>query len=167
MNRRGFSAAVAAVGATLAVAGCGSSDEFESETLTFDSPSIEIEVADNPPKDASIGDTRAFTSPLVDEDGEEAGQLHGTVFVTDVTEEDGEQVEYRTGTIQFTLDEGTLVAAGVYVAPVGETYPAEGGVSRPIVGGTGDYLYARGQVTQTPTDDGGYTNKLEIEVPSE
>jgi hypothetical protein len=159
--------AVVAAGLALAAAGCGGGDEFESETLTYESPSIEIEVADNPPKDASIGDTRAFTSPLVDEDGEEAGQLHGTVFVTDVAKEDGEQVEYRTGTIQFSLDGGTLVAAGVYVAPVGETYPAEGGVSRPIVGGTGDYLYARGQVTQTPTDDGGYTNELEFEIPSE
>jgi hypothetical protein len=165
--RRGTSIVVGSVCAALAVAGCGSSEEFESETLTFDSPSIEIQVNDQPPKDASRGDARAFTSPLLDEEGEEVGRLDGTVLVTDVGGQDGEQVEHRAGTIQFTLDGGTIVAAGVYVAPVGETYPAEGGVSRPIVGGTGDYLNARGQVTQSPTDDGGYRSVLELEVPSE
>ena len=89
------------------------------------------------------------------------------MLVTDVGTEGSEDVEYRSGTIQFTLDEGTIVAAGVYVAPVGETYPAKGGVARPIVGGTGKYLNARGQVTQTPLDDGGYRNELELELPSE
>jgi hypothetical protein len=165
LKRAGTILAVA--GAAIAVTGCGSSEEYESETLTFDSPSIEIEVEDNADKGASRGDTRAFTSPLLDEGGEEVGRLDGTVFVTDVRNEGEEQVEYRTGTIQFTLDESSIVAAGVYVAPVGETYPAEGGVSRPIVGGTGDYLNARGQVTQTPTDDGGYQSVLELEVPSD
>ena len=159
--------AVAAAGIAVGAAGCGGGEEFESETLTFDSPSIEIQVNDQPPKDASRGDARAFTSPLVDEDGEDAGRLDGTVLVTDVGKEGDEDVEHRAGTIQFTLDEGTIVASGVYVAPVGETYPAEGGVSRPIVGGTGDYLNARGQVTQTPLDDGGYRSEIQMELPGD
>ena len=167
MFRRGTPIAAGAVCVGLAVAGCGSSEEFESETLTFDSPSIEISVDDKPPKDASRGDSRAFNSPLLDEDGEEVGRLDGTVLVTDVGKQGSEDVEYRAGTIQFTLDDGSIVASGVYVAPVGETYPAEGGVSRPIVGGTDEYLNARGQVTQTPLGDGGYRSELELELPSE
>ena len=168
--RRGF-AVIVALGAAFVAVGCGDDDdsgEYKKSTLVYESPTIKIEVGDNPPKDASRGDLRAFTSPLVDEEtGEEAGRLDGTVSVTDVSERDGEEVEYRAGTIQFTLDEGTIVAAGVYVAPVGEVVPASVGVSRPIVGGTGDYLNARGQVTQTDLGGGAYRNKLEVEVPGE
>jgi hypothetical protein len=167
MRWRGTAAGAAALAAAFA-AGCGDSEEFESQTLVYDSPTIEIEVGDNAPKDASRGDTRAFTSPLLEEGGgEEVGRLDGTVTVTDVTERDGEDVEYRTGTIQYTLDDGNIVAAGVYVAPVGEVVPATGGVARPIIGGTGAYVNARGQVTQTDLGDGAYRNELEIEIPSE
>ncbi len=168
MTRSWALAAAGGLAASAAFAvGCGG-EEFESQTLVYDSPTIEIEVIDNPPKDASRADTRAFNSPLIEEGtDEEVGRLDGTVLVTDVEERDGEEVEYRTGTIQFTLDEGNIVAAGVYVAPVGTVVPAKGGVSRPIIGGTGAYLNARGQVTQTDLGGGAYRSELQLELPSE
>ena len=173
MGKRKVLTAVVSLGVAVFAVGCGDDDddnsgEYEKSTLVYDSPTIEIEVGDNPPKDASRGDTRAFTSPLVEEGtDEEVGRLDGTVSVTDVGEQDGEEVEYRSGTIQFTLDGGTIVSSGVYIAPVGKVVPAKGGVSRPILGGTGDYVNARGQITQTDLGGGAYRNEIEVEVPSE
>ncbi len=151
---------------SLLLAACG--DDVETTSLTFDSPTIDVAVTDRPPKNASSGDIRAFTSPLTEEGSqEEVGRLDGTVVVTDVEERDGVQVEFRAGTIQLTLDGGNIVASGIYVAPVGAVVPAEGGVERPIVGGTGEYVGARGVLTQTAIDGKAYRNVLEFEVDSD
>jgi hypothetical protein len=145
-------------------AGCGD-DESESTTLTFDSPTINVAVTDESPKGASARDVRAFVSPLIDESGAEVGRLDGMVVVTDVGKRDGgEDVEYRAGTIQFTLDEGNIVASGIYVAPVGKVVPASTGVERPIVGGTGKYAGASGVLTQTALEGDAYRNVLKFET---
>jgi hypothetical protein len=158
--------AVLVLAAAAGAVGCGD-DESESTTLTFDSPTIDVAVTDEPPPGASPKDVRAFVSPLTDESGAEVGRLDGMVVVTDVGKRGGDSVEYRAGTIQFTLDEGNIVASGIYVAPVGEVVPASGGVERPIVGGTGKYVGANGVLTQTALEGGAYRNVLKFETDDE
>jgi hypothetical protein len=89
------------------------------------------------------------------------------VVITDIEERDGQRVEFRSGEIQFSLEDGNIVASGNYVAEPGEGVPAEGGLERAIVGGTGAYVGARGQVTQTALGEDGIRHVLDFETPSE
>lgn len=150
------------------LAGCGDSEDYEQHDLTLTSPSIEVEVVDSNDDGKIPGDIRAFTQELFEEGGgEPVGRLDGTVVVTDVDELDGRKVEFRSGQIQYSLEDGNIIAAGNYYAEPGEAVPAESGVERAIVGGTGAYVGARGQVTQTPLGNDGIRNVLDFETPSD
>lgn len=139
------------------LAACGDDgDEPETQEMTLVGPKIEIEASDLGEKDASRGDLRAFSQDLYDEGGasEPAGRLDGAVQISDIDDTVDPPLEYRSGQIQFTLEDGTIVAAGTYVAEPGIAVPAEGGVERPIIGGTGAYVGASGVVTATAEGDG-------------
>jgi hypothetical protein len=143
-------------GGLLAACGDDESDSTESQQMTLVAPKIEIEATDLGEQDASRGDLRAFAQEVFEEGNttEPVGRLDGAVQITDIDETVDPPLEYRPGQIQFTLDEGTLVAAGTYVAEPGVPVPAEGGVDRPIVGGTGAYEGASGVVSATADGDG-------------
>jgi len=156
----------AAVAASLALAACG--DDTEEHDLTFTTDAIEVEAIDEGDSGSSRGDLRAFTQELHEEGSDEpVGRLDGTVAITDVTDLEGTEVEYRMGSIQYTLDDGTIVATGNYIAEPGEAVPYEGGVERAIVGGTGDYEGASGVTTQTADGDSDWVYELEFTTPSE
>jgi len=80
--------------------------------------------------------------------------------------QDGKTVEYRLGTIQFTLDGGGIVASGNYLAEPDVAVPADG-IFRAITGGTGDYVSARGEVEISPEDDERVRYELDFETPSD
>ena len=168
LNWRIGLAAVAGICVAL-VAGCGDSDEdSDSQQLTLTGPSIDVAFSDLGKKGSDPGDLRAFSQELYDESSEEgdepAGRLDGTVAITDLATIDGADVEYRSGGIQFTLDDGNIVAVGNYIAEPEEAVPAEGGVVRAIVGGTGAYRGASGEVTATSVGDGGIRYELDFET---
>ena len=148
-------------------AGCGG-EETEEHDLTFTTDAIEVEAIDEGDRGSSRGDLRAFTQELYEEGSDEpVGRLDGTVAITDVTDLEGTEVEYRMGSIQYTLDDGTIVATGNYIAEPGEAVPYEGGVERAIVGGTGDYEGASGVTTQTADGDSDWIYELEFTTPSD
>ena len=151
----------------LVAAGCGESDDYESTTLSLESPAVESDLLENAPQGPSRGDTVVFAAPLSEEGRGEVGRFEGTGTVTDIDEGGAEPVELRSSLVQFTLEEGTLVVAGVYSTPLGGRVPADEGVTRPVLGGTGEYEGARGEVTQTPTSNGGQRHVFEIETPSD
>lgn len=150
---------VAAVLSLGGLAACGGDDDSKTQTLTLDSKSGRtLFVEDNGRRGPTAGDERTFSQALT-EDGKPVGRLDGSTTV--VTSAGG--LEHRVGTIQFTLTGGTIVASGVYSAAPGVFVP-KGGVVRPIVGGTGKYLRATGQVTQTSIAGGEIRNVLEIRL---
>jgi hypothetical protein len=73
-------------------------------------------------------------------------------------------LESRIGVIQYSLRRGTIVAAGVYSAAPGVVVP-KGGVTRAVIGGTGKYLGASGQVVQTPLANGNIKNVFTLLAP--
>src|SRR4051794_13426049 len=132
--------------ALLGLAACGDDNGDSKQTLTLDSKGGRtIVVEDNGRRGPTAGDERTFSQTLT-EDGKVVGRLDGSTTIT----ASGGGKEQRIGTIQYTLDEGTIVASGVYASAPGVFLPS-GGVTRPIVGGTGKYAGAQGEVTQTPT----------------
>jgi hypothetical protein len=147
------------------MAGCGES--YEDQQLTLISGPITASAVDEGKEGSSQADTRAFTQELFEEDGDEpVGRLDGTTSITDVANENGTKVEYRSGTIQFTLDGGNILASGNYVAEPDIAVPADG-VFRAITGGTGDYVSARGEVEITAEDDERVRYELDFETPSD
>jgi hypothetical protein len=152
---------------TAALAG-GGPVTFKSHKLTLvldsDLPVTIIDLGDPGP---SAGDIRAFTFPLHEKgDDAEVARLRGSVTVTEIGELDGEQVEFRSGVVTISFDGGgSIVATGVYTAPGREVRTSERPVERPIVGGTGKYKGASGQLTQRLDDDGNVENILDFVTP--
>ena len=147
--------------------GCGDSEDYDQHELIFTSPAAtEVEVVDSNDDGEVRGDIRAFTLELFEEGSDEpVGRLDGMVVVTDIDERDGQRVEIRSGQVQFSLQEGNIIASGNYVAEPGEAVPTERGFERAIVGGTGAYVGARGQVTQTAVGKDEYQAELDFETP--
>jgi hypothetical protein len=156
---------VASIAALALLVGCGDSDDdSESTTLTLNSAPLDVEVVDNGGAGPTRGDTQVFTAPLTEEGSDrEVGSLEGTGTISDFDQRDGQQVDLRTSLVQFTLEGGTVIVGGVFPGP-SRTGKLVGELVRPILGGTGEYRSAGGEVTQTQLPNGGLKNVLEIET---
>jgi hypothetical protein len=164
---RRITALVLLASLALIAAGCGGSDNDTKTTkLTLDSKGRTLNFEDQPPKGPSPGDERAFTQGLITPAGDRAGRLDGSVVITEETGKGKNALEHRIGTVQYTLPGGSVVVSGVYTAKPEVFIPAAG-VTRPIVGGTGNYKGASGEVTQTPTSNGEIRSVLDIEIPED
>jgi hypothetical protein len=63
------------------------------------------------------------------------------------------------------LRDGSLLLGGVFVSTPRSGVPAREGVRRPVIGGTGAYRGAMGEVTQTPLPDDRQKAVFDITVP--
>jgi hypothetical protein len=129
--------------------------------LTLIERPISIFVQDNGKKGPSMGDVRTFHQELLYSTGKHAGTFDGSTVNSDEQGHGAAARESRVGFIQYSLSGGNIVAAGVYVAAPGVVVP-KGGSVRAVVGGTGKYLGARGQVVQTPLPSGNIKNVLTL-----
>ncbi len=104
----------------------------------------------------------AYEAVLRATGGKRLGLMSGVVQTIDVTVE-GSFEEVRHREIVFSLKGGQLVAQGVSIYPDSETEVA---AKRPvviaIVGGTGDYLGASGEVRTTRRADGSYRHVITL-----
>ena len=109
------------------------------------------------------GDVTYFEAPLT-RDGKPAGNLRGTLVINDVTP-DSSGAEVRLRTLVFALPKGQIVAIGTsdYALPLVANVPVLRRASTTaIVGGTGAYSGARGQVKSIRNTDGTYRQILMI-----
>ena len=110
----------------------------------------------------SHGDILAFEAAVTGENGIK-GVMHGILITIDIA--DGEDVfEDRSGQIHVDLGGGNSIAiAGRSV--YGDNSPemaVDAPQLRAVVGGTGDYIGATGQVTTTRNADGSYEHLFEL-----
>lgn len=103
-----------------------------------------------------------FSAPLSIAKTKKSGEIVGRLTVLDIGGEQGtSQTRYRD--ISFLLPGGQIIAAGAseYV-----TSQIELQLSRPvtiaIIGGTGKYLGARGEVTTRRNADGTYQHRVKL-----
>lgn len=162
---RRFSAAAALAVLAATAAACGG-EKTETMHLVLIAPSIKVIQTDVGRPGPSPGDVRTFSLPLQTESGKPAGRLDGTTSITDQVTRGRQVREYRVGTVQLSLTDGNIVASGVYTSAPRQWTPSPGGTHRPIVGGTGRYRGARGELTQTPLPGNRIKNVLDIEVPA-
>jgi hypothetical protein len=106
---------------------------------------------------ASVADMVLYEAAIAGEQGE-SGTLTGFLITADVPDpETGDPHQDRLGQLSFDLGGGdSLVVAGEAVYPGAEAEMAAGAAQlRAVVGGTGDFIGARGQVATTRGGDGG------------
>ena len=155
MSRRNLAVLVAAAIAATAVAAPVLAQSNGGQTITFRelNKGSRFDYIDNPPRNAkhkrpvfSVGDKIVLGNPLADDSGP-VGDLRATCTFTrkaPATDNANPARPFCTGA--FVLKSGTLFV---------ETADAGGKTtSGAVVGGTGDYVGARGTFTSTSTRSG-------------
>lgn len=166
MSRKPLALATTAVLATgaLVFAGCGGDDDkLKDFTLIQEKPEI-IEV-DGGNKGTSKGDEFHFEARMNDEDGEAAGIVLGDLTITGLAGKFGRPkgLQINRSQLVFRLDDGDIMALGLSeYATADWKLAAEEPTTRAIIGGTGDYAGARGELVTTRKSDGTYEQEFEF-----
>lgn len=127
--------------------------------ITNDIPTTVTRPSTSP--DSPVGTEYFHEAVVRNAKGAVIGSFHATVLTVDVTP--GDVVETRLRTVVFNLKDGQIVATGVADYPTRETYLVKKGSARiAIVGGTGKYLGALGQMVTERRDDGSYRHVLTL-----
>ena len=113
---------------------------------------------------ASVADMVLYEASVAGEQGE-SGMLTGFLITADVPDaETGDVHQDRLGQLSFDLGNGnSLVVAGEAIYPgkdVEMTANAE--QLRAVVGGTGEFMGARGQVETTRNEGGSYRHEFTL-----
>lgn len=159
----------AVLGGALILGACSSGDD-DTRTLVIEQDAPALASYGGPAGTGPTGDdgtsilkVLAFDARITDPDGTE-GVLFGYLLTADLPESGGEgQTEERIGTLVYTFGTSDLIVSG------GSSYPATGAEMqadepqrRAVVGGTGDYLGARGEVVTVRNTDGTYTHTFTL-----
>lgn len=144
-------------------AGVAVADDGAVTELVLIQEAPELTTVDLGSEGASLGDLLMFEAALVGEDGLN-GNLIGYLLTADLPDDDGQVMEERIGSLVFNLGGDTsIVVHGGSVYPDGGVEMATGtGQVRAVIGGTGDYIGARGQVTTTRNEDQTYEHHFEL-----
>ncbi len=113
---------------------------------------------------SSVADMVLYEATIAGEQGE-SGMLTGFLITADVPDAETSDIHQdRLGQLSFDLGNGaSLVVAGEAIYP-GEDVEMTANAEqlRAVVGGTGDFMGARGQVTTTRNDDGTYRHEFTL-----
>jgi len=153
-------ATVAAVlGGALILGACSSGDD-DTRTLIIEQDAPALASFGGP---AGILKALAFDARITDPDGTE-GVLIGYLLTTDLPSASGDgEVEGRIGTLVYTFGTSDLIVSGGTSYPAGQAEMQAGEPQvRAVVGGTGDYLGARGEVVTVRNTDGTYTHTFTL-----
>jgi hypothetical protein len=113
------------------------------------------------PNGAPVGTVSIHEAILRSSEGNAVGTFHVVVTTVDVSP--GDVTESRMRNVAFYFKDGQILATGIGLYPTSETYlEAQAPHRIAIVGGTGKYLGARGEVTTTRSTDGTYRHVLTL-----
>jgi hypothetical protein len=159
-----FAKAPILVAAVMAAACLASSSASAEKRTLFkihqDAPALtQVDVGE---AGRSHGDMLAFQAGLTAEDGSK-GTMSGLLITIDLPDGD-DLFEDRIGQIVFDLgDSNGLVVAGQSIySPQAAEMNAGQPQLRAVIGGTGRYIGARGQVTTSRNKDGSYEHAFEL-----
>ena len=139
-------------------------DDKQTHTLVLTQDPPSLRAVDGGASGVSVGDTLFYEAHITGEHGE-SGMLTGVLMSADVADpETGDLDADRLGQLSYDLGNGnTLLAIGetVYRA---ENVEISANVPqlRAVVGGTGSFMGARGQVMTTRNPDGSYRHEFTL-----
>ena len=154
--------AAAALSVSALIAACGAhSTNPSNETFTVYEDAPKMSLLDLGAPGNSLGDVYHFSAPLHSKPGGPvAGEIIGSKTLVKVPTDANPNLERRATLMFFTFADGNdqIIAFGAAdYSPNVPEFAAGQPVVRPILGGTGKYMGARGQVTSTRNADGSYT----------
>ena len=152
---------LAAVLASTLMVGCSQRSTTPStETLTVYEDKPTLKLLDLGPPGNSPGDVYHFFAPLHSSPGGPVtGEVFGSKTLIKMATDANPNLETRATVLFFTFanHQGQIVAVGAtdYPPTAGE-FDSDKSTVRAILGGTGRYMGARGQLTSTRNSDGSY-----------
>jgi len=154
--------AAAALSASALITACGAhSTNPATETFTVYEDAPKMSLLDLGAPGNSLGDVYHFSAPLHSErGGPVTGELIGSKTLVKVATDANPNFERRATLMFFTFANGKdqIVAFGAAdYSPSAPEFEAGQAVVRPVLGGTGKYMGARGQVASTRHAGGSYT----------
>jgi hypothetical protein len=153
---------LAALFASVLIAGCGAHSSNQStQTFTVYEDAPKMSLLDLGAPGNSQGDVYHFSAPLHSErGGPVTGEVIGSKTLVKVATNDNPNMERRATLLFFTFADGKdqIIAFGAAdYTPSAPEFETGQAVVRPVLGGTGKYMGARGQVTSKRNADGSYT----------
>jgi hypothetical protein len=117
---------------------------------------------------SGIGTVRYFTMPTAVNGVAADGQyLTGTLTTLDTGVAGGQEIRASNLIFVFGSSENQLVVGGIAIYPAaGATLAPGARVVRPVVGGSGKYAGAVGQVISTNLGAHGWTHVFKIRIPT-
>ena len=153
-------ALAALLASTLMAACCPHSTKSSNETLTVYQDAPTLNLLDHGPLGRSPGDVHHFSAPLHSSPGGPVtGEVFGTKTLVKLATETNPNLEQRATLLSFTFgdrQDQIIVLGVVDYSPTGAEFNPDQPVVRAILGGTGKYAGARGQLTSTRNADGSY-----------
>src|SRR6266446_6078663 len=145
-------AAVAALLASILIAACGlRSTNSSTETLTIYQDAPKMKLLDLGEPGNSPGDVYHFFAPLHSSPGGPViGEVFGSKTLVKLATDANPNLEQRATLLSFTFGDrrDQIIVLGVVdYSPTGAEFNAGQPVVRAILGGTGKYMGARGQLT--------------------
>ena len=155
-------AALAALLALALMPACGlPSTNSSTETLTVYQDAPNMKLLDLGEPGNSPGDVYHFFAPLYSSPGGPVtGEVFGSKTLVKLATEANPNLEQRATLLSFTFSDrhDQIIALGVAdYSPTAGEFNADKPRARAILGGTGRYMGARGQLTSTRNADGSYT----------
>jgi hypothetical protein len=162
LNLQRLMATAAAMSVAALIAACGvHSTNPSTETLTVYQDAPKMSLLDLGAPGNSLSDVYHFSAPLhSDRGGPVTGEVIGSKTLVKVATDANPTLERRATLLFFTFADGKdqIIAFGAAdYSPSTPEFDAGHPVVRPVLGGTGKYMGARGQVTSTRNSDGSYT----------
>ena len=153
--------AMAALIASTSLASCGRHSNPSTETFTVYEDAPKMSLLDLGAPGNSLGDVYHFSAPLHSErGGPVTGELIGSKTLVKVATEANSSLERRATLMFFTFadrkDQITVFGVADY-SPSAPEFEAGQPAVRAVLGGTGKYMGARGQLSSTRNTDGSYT----------
>lgn len=116
---------------------------------------------------SGVGTVRTFFAPLaVDGVAADGQYLTGTLTTLALNVDNGLELRGSNLTFVFGAEENQLVVGGVSLyPPAGATLAPGQRTVRPVIGGSGTYEGARGQVVSVNMGPNGWTHTFRITMP--
>ena len=152
--------ALLAAAMLMLITGCGAGSSKKTLTLTQEPGPVKDVAMDTNPQ-ANAGDEYVFEGPVL-KDGKPYGVMLGTITTLFAQMKDWRpDSEARLLTAVYDLPDGQISVVGAtYYTPTAKQGEFEE-FTRPVVGGTGAYLNAHGEVTTTfNASDGTYMHVI-------
>ena len=158
---------LAALFASVLIAACGAHSTNQStETFTVYEDAPKMNLLDLGAPGKSLGDVYHFSAPLHSErGGPVTGEVIGSKTLVKVATDANPNLERRATMLFFTFADGKdqIIAFGASdYSPSAPEFDADQPIVRPVLGGTGKYMGAHGQVTSTRNADGSYTQMFTL-----